>query len=132
MASASTKQFVTAFNDYFMDFINDIVLIFPYEEPILRAKASVESIIKLDYKMLITVWKYYIVAGYENQINAGNIDFFITKDYSDDLRSVSGAEKILQSINDLRSKISGMSDDNKAKTILYIQNLTKIAKMCQV
>lgn len=131
--SATSKQLITAFNEYFMDFINDIVRIFPYEEPILRAKSSIESIIKLDPKMLIIIWKYRIVAGYLEQINAGNIDFFIYKDYSEDLKTMgAGSDKVLQSINDLRSKIAAMSADNKNKTILYIQNLTKLANICQV
>ena len=36
----------------------------------------------------------------------------------------------MESINRLRGPISQMSEDNQAKTMKYIQNLTKLAELC--
>ena len=58
-----------------------------------------------------------------------NINFFITKDYSSDLAKNDNSDKIMEAINRLREPIRKMSHENQAKTMKYIQNLTKLASM---
>jgi len=124
------SQVIEVFNNHFSEFLKDIITVFPTEESILRTKKYMETVIATDKRMIITIWKCKIVAGFEGQIMAGNIDFFINKDYSADLAGFgASSEKILQAINDLRGKIAAMSDENKAKTAKYIQNLTQISHM---
>lgn len=128
--SIDNKTILDGFNQHFIEFMTDIQRIFPDEEDILRAKNSILSISRLDNKLLIIIWKHYVIGKYENQIINGDIDFFVNKDYSEDLQKMgSSAEKIMESINGLRSKIKNMSMDNKEKTICYMQNLTKLSSM---
>ena len=61
----------------------------------------------------------------------GDLDFFINKDYSNDVgMGINGnGETILNSIEKMRTKIRDMSDENKAKSVKYIQNLAKLCNL---
>ena len=57
-----------------------------------------------------------------------DIDFFINKDYSNDLTSTKNPDKIMESIDRLRNPIKNMGPDNQAKTLKYIQNFCKTSR----
>ena len=81
--------------------------------------------------MIVKIWNVYVVGKYKSEIEAGNIDFFINKDYAGDVSSASNSDKIMDSINRLREPIKQMTPENQAKTMKYIQNLTKLSGMCE-
>ena len=101
---------VTAFNDHFLEFVSDIQSVFPDDVDILTAKNALMTIRKANPKLLVKIWTKYVYAPYKQQIEAGDINFFLTKDYSSDL-----------------NKTDNMSHENQAKTIKYIQNLSKLS-----
>ena len=78
-------------------------------------------------KMIIKIWSKFIVGKYKNEIESGNIDFFIYKDYSQDVENADNSGKIMESIDRLRTPIKNMNKENQDKTMKYIQNLTKLA-----
>jgi len=124
------RTILDAFNQHFIEFMTDIQRIFPDEEDILRAKINVQGVIRLSDKTLMLMWKYQVIGKYENQILNGDIDFFVHKDYAEDLKHLgTSAVKIMGIIDSLRGKIAGMSSSNKEKTIQYMQNLTKLSTM---
>ena len=49
---------VSAFNDHFMEMVDDIVAVFPDDLDILSAKNSLKALRKLNPKMLIRSWDY--------------------------------------------------------------------------
>lgn len=120
---------LSAFNDHFTEFVNDIQLVFPDDVDILTAKNALLSIRKVNPKLLPKIWIQYVVIPYRAEIEQGNIEFFLVKDYSNDVAGNSKADQILESINRLRDPIRLMSEDNQAKTMKYIQNLSKLAMM---
>ena len=79
--------------------------------------------------ILIKMWKTHVNAKYQKEIEKGDIDFFINKDYNSDLTKTNNAQQINQIIDRLRHPISCMSKDSKDKTIKYIQNLTKLSNL---
>ena len=81
--------------------------------------------------MIVKIWNTFIVSKYKSEIEAGNIEFFINKDYSQDVSTTSNSDKIMESIDRLRDPIKNMSADNQAKVMKYIQNLTKLAQLCE-
>jgi len=117
------------FNSHFIDFIQDIEKVFPEDVDIKTAKNSVIFLQKNNPKLLIKLWKKHVNAKYQTEIEAGNIDFFLTKNYSGDLTKAQNSEQINEIIERLRGPISLMSEDNKQKTIKYIQNLTKLTNL---
>jgi hypothetical protein len=126
-----SSNILSAFNDHFVEFVTDIQNVFPDDVDLLTAKNSLLTIRKLNPKMIVKIWNTYIVNKYSKEIQEGNIDFFINKDYSQDLSSTQNSDKIMESINRLREPVKQMNLEDQAKTMKYIQNLSKLAKMCE-
>lgn len=124
-----TTNLVTVFNDHFAEFVSDIQSVFPDDADILTAKNALLTIRKANPKLLVKIWIKYVYTPYKEQIEAGDINFFLTKDYASDLAKNDNADKIMESIDRLRNPVKEMSTENQAKTMKYIQNLSKLAIM---
>lgn len=124
-----SSNLITVFNDHFAEFVSDIQSIFPEDVDILTAKNALIAIRKANPKLIVRIWVKYVVLPYRTQIELGDINFFISKDYSSDLVKNENADKIMESINRLRDPIKLMSPENQSKTMKYIQNLSKLALM---
>ena len=120
---------ITIFNDHFMEFIDDIQSIFPYNTDILTAKNSFIAIKKMNPAIIIKIWLKYIASIYKDQIDNDDISFFVSKDYAADLVNSTNSDKIMESINRLRDPVSKMNSDEQSKTMKYIKNLTRISLM---
>ena len=125
------SNILTAFNDHFIEFINDVHLVFPEDVDILSAKNSLTLIRKANPKMIVKIWNAFIVGKYKGEIEAGNLDFFINKDYSQDVSNAANSDKIMEAIDRLRAPIKNMTTENQAKVMKYIKNLTKLAELCE-
>ena len=123
------SNILSAFNDHFVEFVTDIQSVFPEDHDILVAKNSLLAIRKANPKMIVKIWNTYIVGKYRSEIEKGDISFFIDKDYSQDLVYANNSDKIIESIDRLRMPIKAMNTKEQAKTMKYIQNLTKLASM---
>jgi len=124
---SSNSTILTAFNDHFMEFLDDIIRVFPDDSDILASKNSVTLIRKANPRLIIQIWNSYVVGKYREVIEAGNIDFFINKDYTDDLLHADNSKKIVEVIDRLRNPIKMMTPEDQGKTMKYIQNLTKLS-----
>lgn len=125
------SNILTAFNDHFIDFLNDVQSVFPEDVDVLTAKNALMAIRKANPKMIVKIWRAFIADKYRTQIESNDITFFIDKDYSSDLSTASGSDKIMESIDRLREPIKNMGPDNQAKVMKYIQNLTKLSDMVE-
>ena len=121
------SQILTAFNDHFMEFVSDIINVFPNDPDILAAKNSFALIRKANPKMIVKIWQSYVVNKYSAEIEGGDIGFFIQKDYKDDLLTAENSEKIVEAIDRLRNPVKSMTPEDQAKSMKYIQNLTKLS-----
>lgn len=124
------SNILNAFNDHFADFINDVQSVFPEDIDILTAKNALIAIRKANPRMIVKIWNTFIVSKYRNEIADGNLDFFMNKDYSIDVSNSQNSDKIMESIDRLREPIRNMGPENQAKVMKYIQNLTKLAELC--
>jgi len=77
--------------------------------------------------MIITTWKTQVADKYEERILAGDIVYFLNIYYTQELPGYNLT--IDQAIQDLRKAIQSMSEENKSKSIQYIQNLCKLSKL---
>jgi hypothetical protein len=125
------NNILTAFNDHFIDFVSDVQSVFPEDPDILATKNGLTAVRKANPKMIVKIWNAYVVGKYKPEIEAGNIAFFINKDYASDVSVAANSDKIMESINRLREPIRQMTPESQAKTMKYIQNLTKLAAMCE-
>jgi hypothetical protein len=118
-----------AFNDHFFEFINDIQLILPDNKDILSAKTSLTTMRKMNPRLIIKMWKSRISEKYKQNIQNGDISFFLEKDYSEDLENLDSSNSIINKINLIREPIRSMGEENQAKCMKYIQNLTKLSEL---
>ena len=115
------------FNNHFSEFLDDVQKVFPEDVDVARAKNSMLAIRKANPKLLIKFWRTFVSEPYNKEISEGNIDFFINKDYSQDLSQNEKSAKIMEVIDRLREPVKAMSHDNQSKTMKYIQNLSKLS-----
>ena len=123
------SNLLTAFNDHFVEFLSDIQRAFPEDVDVLTAKNALLTIRKTNPKMIVKIWTTCVVGEYKKEIDAGDLDFFINKDYAKDIAKSASSDKITESIDRLRNPVKQMSTDDQAKVMKYIQNLTKLATL---
>jgi hypothetical protein len=77
---------------------------------------------------MIVTWKVKINEKYREKILAGDVNFFVHKDYQEDAPEHynSTVDTVIQ---DLRTTIRGMSQTNIDTAMKYIQNLCKLADL---
>jgi accessory colonization factor AcfC len=119
---------LSVFNNHFVEFVEDIHRVFPDDVDILTAKNSLLMIRKANPKMIIKCWDVFIVGKYKTVIEGGDISFFIDKDYSNDLQTNRESKKINDAIDRLRAPVKMMNEEEKAKIVKYLQNLTKLSE----
>jgi len=120
-----------AFNQHFKDFSDDIQQIFPNDLKIRTFKNSLTSFIKMNPKKAIELWYTRLTLKYNERIQNEDIDFFMTKDYSDDVKSIKGTGLTIDSdiIEQLREPIKNMNDENKKKAIKYLKEMTQLSTL---
>lgn len=119
-----------AFNNHFFEFVDDIQSVFPNDTDIMASKTALLTMKKMNPRLLPKMWYEYVVLKYDEQIQNGNISFFLEKDYSDDVSDMgSTANTIISKINILREPIKNMGQENQEKSMKYIKNLNKLAKL---
>jgi len=126
----STPSLLTIFNDQFIQLMEDIQSIFPENADVLAGKNSLIAIRKANPKLLISVWLTLVYIPYKNEIDNGDVHFFMSKNYNDDFDDKNPSKKkILEVIDSIRQPIREMGEANQMKTMKYIQNLSKLALM---
>tara|TARA_Y100000022_G_C13115599_1_gene313303 strand:- start:139 stop:534 length:396 start_codon:yes stop_codon:yes gene_type:complete len=123
----SKTTYSKAFQTLLSDFLKDIVHIFPEDKNIKVAKTSIETIQKANPAIVIRTWNKYITAKYGDVIEQGNLQYFIEKDYSEDLQKLQNSSDIVKAIDMLRTPIKNMSDTNQKHTLEYLQKLCKLS-----
>ena len=118
-----------AFNNHISEFFNDVSIIFPDNNDIKLALTSLSTVRKMNPRLVISIWKEYIVDKYRSAIEAGNMDFFLDKNYTADVKDLGQAASILQKIDTLREPVREMGEHNLNKTREYMKNLTKICDL---
>uniref|UniRef100_A0A6C0KDM9 Uncharacterized protein n=1 Tax=viral metagenome TaxID=1070528 RepID=A0A6C0KDM9_9ZZZZ len=128
MESETQKTLKELFATQLLEFMDDIILVFPNNLDIKTGRTFIIGLTKVSKKKLIGIWKSSVVDIYEEAIMNGNKEYFINKDYSQDLGE-GGTDKMMDVIEDVRGLIRNTSEENKDKAIKYLQNLTKICKL---
>jgi hypothetical protein len=127
-----SNNILISFNNHFEEFVNDIQRVFPDDIDILTAKNSFLAARKANPKLILKIWKIYVVDKYRKEIESGNLDFFINKNYKNDVSVLPYSDKITESIDRLREPIKKMNPNEQEKTIKYIQNFTKLSDLFNI
>jgi hypothetical protein len=82
---------------------------------------------KLNPSIIIKSWFIYVYNPYNTYIEEGNIDYFLNKDYSEDLSSIQKADEFLKIIDKVRSPLKTLDESNKIVCTEYLQKLNKLS-----
>jgi hypothetical protein len=119
-----------AFNSQFEEFLEDVEVLFPENKDIRTTKTGLTMMKKANPKMIMSVWYRYICVKYEDEIENENLEYFLSKDYSSDLKMDEGAaNKILESIDKIRDPLRFLDEENKKKCVQYLKNLNQLSKI---
>ena len=122
---------VRAFNDHFSEFVNDVKRVFPDNIDIATADTALTTLRKSNPKLILTTFRDHFSKPYGNEIDKGDITFFINKDYGQDLNKFGYGDSngIIAKIEVMREPISQMNKEDLDKVIKYLQNLKKLSEL---
>tara|TARA_Y100000768_G_scaffold388081_1_gene382019 strand:+ start:2233 stop:2622 length:390 start_codon:yes stop_codon:yes gene_type:complete len=126
---SNNSQILKAFNDHFFEFIDDILKVFPDDTDLEATKLAFVNFRKMNPKLIIISFKTYVVDKYRTEIQNGDLNFFINKNYSEDVGNNKNNELILKKIDVLREPIRQMGKENQDKSFKYISNLSKLCDL---
>ena len=94
------------FNTQLSEFLDDLITLFPNDIDLKASRVAVNTLKKINPKSLLTNWKYYVTDKYKKQIMEGDIDFFLTKDYDNDMNDVEDKGAAMEAINRLKPALA--------------------------
>jgi len=129
--SSQTSSFLSAFNIHLLELLEDLKSLYPDDINIKTAIRLVSTLKKANPKMLLKGWKVCVNDEYRKQIEEGDFDFFLNKAYDRDIGGDfnSSSSQILEAITLIKLKFRDMNEENRKKTIKYVQNLTKLCDL---
>jgi uncharacterized protein YhbP (UPF0306 family) len=81
-------------------------------------------------KSIIRAFNEHFCVVYGNEIDEGNLDFFIDNDYKTKHGNIiNNNNMIIKKINELRRPVRNMAGDDKAKVIQYLKNFKKLTEL---
>ena len=116
-------------NNHFKELMSDIETVLPDDLDVKTAKNSITALMKVNPKIVIGVWHRRILLVYKDQIEAGDISFFLKKDYSVDVSLGDKTDTVVDALNRLRGPIVNLGAHNHEKAMQYLQNLSKLSEL---
>ena len=117
--------------DQIFQLFDDILVVLPKDSDILAAKVYVTGVKKANPKLILTSWHNTVTLKYKKQIDNGDYDFAINKNYNDDINNYYETnssdykyfEKMIEKIRDI---VKNLDDGNRQKLIKYVQNISNL------
>jgi len=125
------SNILKAFNNHLLEFVDDLISVFPDDIDLKAMQVFLCNYKKINPKSIIGLWKYYVSDKYRNEINKGDLTFFLNKDYSEDIIDVNWdtVENISVIVEKIRMYVKKLNDDNRQKALKYLQNLIKLSDL---
>lgn len=122
-----TSTILRGFNNHLFEFLDDIISIFPENSDLKTAKTFFEFTKKGNVTILIKMWHEFVYKPYGVLLEQGELEHFITKDYSNDLVYMTNSKDILDAIDKIRKPLNNLSNDSKTICLNYLNNLNKLS-----
>ena len=117
------------FNEHYMEFINDVLTIYPNDYNLKTGKTFSSLTLKVNPSLFVRLWITYITPQYDTEIENEDISFFTEKDYSEDLKYIEDKKHGMGVIEELKKKLKEASLENQKKSMKYVKNLNKLCKL---
>ena len=127
--TSNKSSFLKLFNNHLIEFIDDVLTIFPDDLDLQTCGTFLKGIKKVNPRITITSWNQWVTNKYRIEIESGNLAFFENKDYKQDFEGSKDQKNILDTIERIRNDVKKCGVENKKKTMKYLQNLTKLSDL---
>lgn len=125
--SMNNSLILSTFISQLDECLMDISTVYSADKRFIRCKMYLDTLKQTNPKIILVTWKSMVTDKYDEQIQKGDVSYFLEKDFKEELPIYNPT--IDQAIQELRKAIRDMSDVNKEKAIQYIQNLCKLSKL---
>jgi len=124
----NSSEILITFNNYFVEFLDLIIELFPDDKLLIQAREKLLKLKKVNPKLIIKIWKIHILDKYKNEIMNNDLEFFLLKNYEDDVKNIEVNNTILDCINKFKEPIRLMSLENQSVVLNYVKNLSIICE----
>lgn len=120
-----------AFNNCLEEYLLFILNLFPNSVDIRSAYNGLLNIKKVNPTLIVKFWNSYVVAKYNEPIQKGDYEYFVNKEYTQDVLSTSSdsnvSKQIIEGIENMRKSIINMNVSDKEKWIQYMKQLNNLS-----
>lgn len=143
------QQVLRVFLDQLTEFVQELVNIYPEEVNIRMVYNGVKMARKGNPRMLPDMWYRHVVVPYEGPINEGNFEYFLLKDYTEDVYRCrqqggitgvgdgsgvgvgggggGGVKEMLSIVDTLRGLAREMNEETRETVMKYVKVLSKLS-----
>ena len=121
---------LSRFNTQIKNLNNDLINLYPEYEHLEDFQTKFDLLIKCNPRLS---HKYFVetVYPYKDKILSKDADFFIKKDYEDDVSKIDMNNSwTLDRVLDMKKIWTTLSDDNKDIVWMYFKVLIKLSELC--
>ena len=119
--------YLTAFNNLVIEFMDELIKIFPEENDFKIYKRGIEFISNNNKKKICKLFKIYVIA-YKENIKSKNEEFFLQNSYSNVIEN-GDSEGLETVIKKLKNYWVNLSDNNKSQIWEYLNTLLTLSDM---
>jgi len=105
--------------------------LFPSNVDIRAAYNGLLNIKKVNATLIVKFWYSYVVAKYNEPIQKGDYDYFVHKEYTQDVLDTSTdsntSKQVIEGIEKMRKSIINMQVGDKEKWINYMKQLNDLS-----
>jgi hypothetical protein len=127
--SIDKSVYLKAFNNQFVEFLEDVERIIPDNPDIITAKNALLRLKKANPRLILTMWHKWVTVRFSKEIEEGDYNFFINKDYSDEWDGSTNEGPILEAIDRVRNIVNQCDEANKITALEYVKNLCGLSNI---
>ena len=120
------NPYVRGFNQTLHEFVGNLREVFPDDATLCTIEKGMDKLIKANPVIIVKCWKPYVLDKFQEQINAGDLDYFIDYDYTHEVQTLGAPASVLTVIEQLRAPMRNMSTENKSTCVLFLQRLNQL------
>jgi len=123
------STYLVAFNSQLDEFIKDVKIVLADHYEVIMACHAMTALKLISKTLIMNVWYERITSVYMDKINDKDYQFFLEKDYADDLKGNGYATQISAGINKIRNHLRELDDTSKETVLKYVENLCRLSKL---
>ena len=120
---------LNAFCNQLEEFISSLLEVLNNNIDLLTFQSIVSKARKANPKIIIDTWHKKISLKYCKEIENGDINFFLSKNYNNDISSLKNKGTLGEIINKFKNLLNNIGENNQKTSMEYLQNLLRLSQL---